>query len=184
VRERHRWLLVDEYQDTNRLQGALVDLIAQGSGNLTAVGDDDQSIYRFRGAAISNILGFVDRYPDAGKVVLTKNYRSTTPILTAARRLVRFNDPDRLETRLGISKDLSAEADPGGSAPVGFRRFRTTADEADWIAQEVRASIDAGTKARQTHPARSECWSHMRAAYSPPYPFPKRSPTHLKGGSD
>ena len=148
VRERHRWLLVDEYQDTNRLQGALVDLIAQGSGNLTAVGDDDQSIYRFRGAAISNILGFVDRYPDAGKVVLTKNYRSTTPILSAARRLVRFNDPDRLETRLGISKDLSAEADPGGSAPVGFRRFRTTADEADWIAQEVRASIDAGRRPR------------------------------------
>ncbi|MFM8428849.1 MAG: ATP-dependent helicase, partial [Candidatus Limnocylindrus sp.] len=115
VRERHRWLLVDEYQDTNRLQGALVDLIAQGSRNLTAVGDDDQSIYRFRGAAIENILGFVDRYPDATKVVLTRNYRSTTPILAAARRLIRFNDPERLETKLGISKELRAEAE--GSAP-------------------------------------------------------------------
>ncbi len=148
VRERHRWLLVDEYQDTNRLQGALVDLIAQGSRNLTAVGDDDQSIYRFRGAAIGNILGFVDRYPDAVKVVLTKNYRSTTPILTAARRLIRFNDPERLEVRLGISKELSAEAEHGTPRPVAFRRFRTTADEADWIAEEVRSSIDAGRRPR------------------------------------
>ena len=144
VRERHRWLLVDEYQDTNRLQGALVDLIAQGSRNLTAVGDDDQSIYRFRGAAIENILGFVDRYPDATKVVLTRNYRSTTPILAAARRLIRFNDPERLETKLGISKELRAEAEGSAPHPVAFRRFRTTADEADWIANEIRSSITSG----------------------------------------
>ena len=144
VRERHRWLLVDEYQDTNRLQGALVDLIAQGSRNLTAVGDDDQSIYRFRGAAIENILGFVDRYPDASKVVLTRNYRSTTPILSAARRLIRFNDPERLETKLGISKELRAEAEGSAPHPVAFRRFRTTADEADWIASEIRSSVASG----------------------------------------
>lgn len=144
VRERHRWLLVDEFQDTNRLQGALVDLIAQGSRNLTAVGDDDQSIYRFRGAAIENILGFVDRYPDATKVVLTRNYRSTTPILAAARRLIRFNDPERLETKLGISKELRAEAEGSAPHPVAFRRFRTTADEADWIANEIRSSINSG----------------------------------------
>ncbi|MFM7504909.1 MAG: ATP-dependent helicase [Candidatus Limnocylindrus sp.] len=144
VRERHRWLLVDEYQDTNRLQGALVDLIAQGSRNLTAVGDDDQSIYRFRGAAIENILGFVDRYPAATKVVLTRNYRSTTPILAAARRLIRFNDPERLETKLGISKELRAEAEGSAPHPVAFRRFRTTADEADWIANEIRSSITSG----------------------------------------
>ncbi len=144
VRERHRWLLVDEYQDTNRLQGALVDLIAQGSRNLTAVGDDDQSIYRFRGAAIENILGFVDRYPDASKAVLTRNYRSTTPILSAARRLIRFNDPERLETKLGISKELRAEVEGSAPHPVAFRRFRTTADEADWIASEIRSSVASG----------------------------------------
>ncbi|MFZ9729127.1 MAG: ATP-dependent helicase [Candidatus Limnocylindrus sp.] len=149
VRERHRWLLVDEYQDTNRLQGALVDLIAQGSRNLTAVGDDDQSIYRFRGAAIENILSFVDRYPDAAKVVLTRNYRSTTPILTAARRLIRFNDPERLETKLGISKELRAEAEGAAPHPVAFRRFRTTADEADWIASEIRASVASGRMPRE-----------------------------------
>jgi len=81
AREQHRWILVDEYQDTNRLQGALVDLLSDGRRNLTVVGDDDQSIYRFRGAAISNILNFTERYPDASKVVLTKNYRSTGSVL-------------------------------------------------------------------------------------------------------
>ena len=148
VRERHRWLLVDEYQDTNRLQGALVDLIAQGSRNLTAVGDDDQSIYRFRGAAIENILSFVDRYPDSAKVVLTKNYRSTTSILAASRQLIRFNDPERLEIKLGISKELRAEAEGVESLPVAFRRFKTTADEADWIASEIGTSVASGRAPR------------------------------------
>ena len=148
VRERHRWLLVDEYQDTNALQGALVDLVAAGARNLTAVGDDDQSIYRFRGAALGNILGFVDRYPDTAKVVLTTNYRSTTPILTAARRLIRFNDPERLEVKIGISKELVAVTDTGASTPVAFRRFRTTGDEADWIASEIALSIASGRSPR------------------------------------
>jgi len=148
VRERHRWLLVDEYQDTNRLQGALVDLVAAGTRNLTAVGDDDQSIYRFRGAAIDNILGFVERYPDTAKVSLTKNYRSTAPILTAARRLIRFNDPERLEVKINVSKELVAAGRPGDAPPVAFRRFRTTSDEADWIAAEIAASVAGGRAAR------------------------------------
>ncbi|MGI9096830.1 MAG: ATP-dependent helicase [Candidatus Limnocylindrus sp.] len=149
VRERHRWVLVDEYQDTNRLQGALVDLLAQGRRNLTVVGDDDQSIYRFRGAAIGNILSFVDRYPDTAKVVLTRNYRSSAPILAAARRLIRYNDPERLEVRLGIPKELSAESSPADAPPVAFRRFRTSSDEADWIAGEIKASIASGRKAKE-----------------------------------
>ena len=148
IREQHRWILVDEYQDTNRLQGALVDLIAVGRRNLTVVGDDDQSIYRFRGSALSNILHFTDRYQDASKVVLTKNYRSTDSILTAARRLIQFNDPYRLEVRLGISKRLTSEGAPGDAPPVTFRRFRTTANEADWIAAEIRDSIATGRRAR------------------------------------
>ena len=148
AREQHRWILVDEYQDTNRLQGALVDLLSEGRRNLTVVGDDDQSIYRFRGAAIGNILSFTERYPDASKVVLTKNYRSTGPVLTAARRLIRFNDPERLEVRLGISKELTPEGMPGDATPVTFRRFRTTANEADWIAAEIHDSIAGGRRAR------------------------------------
>ena len=148
ARDRHRWILVDEYQDTNRLQGSLVDRIASGSRNLTAVGDDDQSIYRFRGAALGNILGFVDRYPDTTKVVLTKNYRSTAPILRAARTLIRFNDPERLEVKIGISKDLVAVLGTPTDEPVAFRRFRTTADEADWIAHEIAASVTSGRAVR------------------------------------
>ena len=148
ARDRHQWILVDEYQDTNRLQGSLVDRIASGSRNLTAVGDDDQSIYRFRGAALGNILGFVDRYPDTTKVVLTKNYRSTAPILRAARSLIRYNDPERLEVKIGISKDLVAVLGAPTSEPVAFRRFRTTADEADWIANEIAASVASGRALR------------------------------------
>ena len=86
----------------------------------------------------------MDRYPDASKVVLTRNYRSTTPILSAARRLIRFNDPERLETKLGISKELRAEVEGSAPHPVAFRRFRTTADEADWIASEIRSSVASG----------------------------------------
>ena len=149
VRDRHRWILVDEYQDTNRLQGALVDLLADGRRNLTVVGDDDQSIYRFRGAAIGNILSFADRYPDAAKVVLTRNYRSSAPILAAARRLIRHNDPERLEVRLGIPKELSAEVSSPDALPIAFRRFRTSGDEADWIAKEIKASIASGRKAKE-----------------------------------
>jgi DNA helicase-2/ATP-dependent DNA helicase PcrA len=77
-------------------------------------------------------------------VVLTRNYRSTTPILSAARRLIRFNDPERLETKLGISKELRAEVEGSAPHPVAFRRFRTTADEADWIASEIRSSVASG----------------------------------------
>ena len=106
---RFRYILVDEFQDTNRAQAELVALLAEGHRNVTVVGDDDQAIYAFRGAAIDNILGFRDRYRAARTVVLRRNYRSLAPILDAAYRLVRFNDPDRLEVRAGIGKRLRAE---------------------------------------------------------------------------
>ena len=114
VQARFRYILVDEFQDTNRAQSELVALLAKGHGNVTVVGDDDQSIYRFRGAAISNILGFQERYPRARLVVLRRNYRSRAPILDAAYRLIRHNDPDRLEVRAGIVKRLRSERPLGG----------------------------------------------------------------------
>src|SRR5690349_3019092 len=77
--QRYRYVLVDEFQDTNRSQSELVSIVAAGHRNLTVVGDDDQSIYRFRGAAISNILGFRDRFPAARTIVLRRNYRSRPP---------------------------------------------------------------------------------------------------------
>jgi ATP-dependent DNA helicase UvrD/PcrA len=145
---RFRYLVVDEFQDTNRAQAELVALLAETHRNVVVVGDDDQAIYAFRGAAIDNILGFRDRYPSARTVVLRRNYRSFAPILAAAHRLVRFNDPDRLEVRAGVSKRLRAERVAPTPAPVRLEVFATASDEADWIAAEIGRRIEAGAAPR------------------------------------
>ncbi len=147
VQQRFKYVLVDEFQDTNRAQAELVALVAQRHRNVTVVGDDDQSIYKFRGAAISNILEFRERYKAARTVVLRRNYRSRAPILDAAYRLVRQNDPDRLEVRAGIVKRLVA-ARKGKAAPVRHEAFATGTEEADWIAKDVARRIAAGARAR------------------------------------
>ncbi len=148
IRRRFRYILVDEFQDTNRAQAELVELIAGPSRNLTVVGDDDQSIYRFRGAAMSNLLEFRDRSPRPTIVVLRRNYRSRAGILAASHRLIRFNDPERLEVQAGIDKRLRAqrpEPPAGRRAPaVRQRAFATGSDEADWVAGEIAGRIAAG----------------------------------------
>ena len=147
LQSRFRYILVDEFQDTNRAQSELVALLAERHRNVTVVGDDDQSIYKFRGAAISNILGFRDRHRDARTIVLRRNYRSVAPILDASYRLVRFNDPDRLEVRAGISKRLRAQrADVATEPPVRLEAFATHLEEADWIAAEIGRRIAAGAR--------------------------------------
>src|SRR3990172_8509656 len=130
--ERFRFILVDEFQDTNFAQFQVVHLLAEGHRNIVVVGDDDQSIYKFRGAAISNILNFKMEYPKAKKVVLTVNYRSTKSILSGAYDLIQNNNPDRLEVKLKINKRLTPERDfqakekstivqlPSGEAEVDF----------------------------------------------------------------
>ena len=148
VAARFRYVLVDEFQDTNRAQAEVVALLAEPHRNITVVGDDDQSIYRFRGAAISNILEFQERYRGARTVILRRNYRSLGPILDAAHRLVRFNDPDRLEARGGFSKMLRPERPVRDPAPVRHEAFATASDEADWIATEIARRIDDGARPR------------------------------------
>jgi len=150
-RGRYRYLLVDEFQDTNHAQWEIVKLLAAEHGNVTVVGDDDQSIYRFRGAALGNILGFRAAYPRAASVVLVDNFRSRQPILDASHRLIRHNDPDRLEAREGLDKRLKARAkfsrpapEPG---PIELVGFTTGSDEADAIAERIRASMRAGRPA-------------------------------------
>ena len=145
---RYRYILVDEFQDTNRAQSELVALLAERHRNVTVVGDDDQSIYRFRGAAISNILEFRERYRGARTVVLRRNYRSLAPILDGAHRLVRFNDPDRLEVKVGISKRLVPERVDRAALPIRHHAFTTAGEEADWIAAEVRRRVEAGSQPR------------------------------------
>jgi len=134
--EQFRYILVDEFQDTNFAQFELLKLLARGR-NLTVCGDDDQSIYKFRGAAISNILGFQEAYPDAKLVVLERNYRSTQAILDAAYRLIQSNNPDRLEVRAGIRKRLRASTGEG-KAPHQFH-FEEISEECDFVAETIAA---------------------------------------------
>lgn len=150
-RQRYRYILVDEFQDTNYAQFELVKLLAGSpKANLTVVGDDDQSIYRFRGAALSNILGFRSAFPHAASVVLTDNFRSVQPILDTAYRLIRHNDPDRLEAREGLDKRLVARAAgrrASNPTPIELLAFDTGSDEADAIAERIAASLRTGRRA-------------------------------------
>ncbi|MBP1704642.1 MAG: hypothetical protein H6Q36_381 [Chloroflexi bacterium] len=148
VQGRFRYILVDEFQDVNQAQLELVALLAEPHRNVTVVGDDDQSIYRFRGAATGAILDFLDRFRGARTIVLRRNYRSFPPILDAAQRLIHFNDPDRLEVRHGIAKRLVATRRAPDPRPVTHRGFAAGSEEADWIASEIGRRIAAGAAPR------------------------------------
>ncbi|MFA6522128.1 MAG: UvrD-helicase domain-containing protein [Patescibacteria group bacterium] len=111
--EQFKYILIDEFQDTNTAQYELVKLLCARNGNLTVVGDDDQSIYRFRGASLANIMQFRTDYPSAARIVLTRNYRSAKPILDVAYALIQKNNPDRLEIKEQIAKGLLAHIADG-----------------------------------------------------------------------
>lgn len=161
--DQFRYVLVDEFQDTNFTQNVLVNMLMLGKNpekatraarkkaNITVVGDDDQAIYKFRGAAISNILQFKEIYPDCIKVVLTENYRSRQEILDAAHQLIKRNDPYRLEVTEKIDKRLTATAlfDQTVSDPVQLIVADTSGEEADLIAKEVLSLT--GNKDRLKH---------------------------------
>ncbi len=146
LRRRFRYILVDEFQDTNRTQLELLALLAGPGGNLTVVGDDDQAIYAFRGAAIRNILEFRERF-SARVIVLRRNHRSRAPILEAARRLIRHNDPDRLEVREGLDKRLVAVRRARRPAPVRHQAFATSDAEADFIGDQIALRLQRGIPA-------------------------------------
>jgi len=133
-----KFVLVDEYQDTNITQNELVKLLAKKSGNITVVLDDDQSIYRFRGAAISNALQFRKNFPDAKVVTLTKNYRSSQEILDKAYNLIQFNNPDRLEVAEKIDKKLVAKK-KFEETEVGFIHTDRVENEADEVAKKIKS---------------------------------------------
>lgn len=130
IQQQFNFVLVDEFQDTNVAQYELVKQIVAPRQNLCVVGDDDQAIYKFRGAATSNILGFKRDFPTTSTVVLTDNYRSTQAILDASYTLVRHNDPDRLEHQLKISKQLKGLQQ---GVPPRFVWYKHEADELDGL---------------------------------------------------
>lgn len=138
-RSQFKYILVDEFQDTNCAQFLLLQILCSGDRNITVVGDDDQSIYRFRGASLSNILTFSDIYPDCRKIVLTQNYRSGQKILDAAYRLITFNNPDRLEAQHGLDKRLRGRTEP--DSILVHRRYATIDAEADEMAREVQRLV-------------------------------------------
>ena len=131
-----KYILLDEFQDTNFSQFQLVKLLAAAHQNIVVVGDDNQSIFKFRGAAISNILNFMDYYPAARQVVLTKNYRSTQTILDQAYRLIKYNDPDTLEIKCKINKELVAQGKKKGPKILHLH-FDSASTEADEVARLI-----------------------------------------------
>ena len=145
--ERFKYVLVDEFQDTNYAQFELVKLLVARNRNVAVVGDDDQAIFRFRGASMSNILDFDRTYPDAQKVVLQENRRSPQAILDAAYRLIQHNNPDRLEVAQQIDKRLIAKGPDGGErlgkAPEHLA-FDTLSSESDHVASMIVEAHEAG----------------------------------------
>lgn len=106
LKRKYRYILVDEYQDTNFAQAHLLKLLINKQQNIMVVGDDDQSIYRFRGAAISNILSFIEDFPKSKQVIIRKNYRSSQKILDKSYKLIQNNNPYRLEIQNKLNKKL------------------------------------------------------------------------------
>lgn len=125
---RFQYIMVDEYQDTNSAQFELIRLLASGSRNLCVVGDDDQSIYKFRGANIRNILDFEQVYPDARVIKLEQNYRSTQNILNAANAVIRNN-------RGRKDKVLWTDGDAGN--PIHLKEFPNAYDEAEFVVEDI-----------------------------------------------
>ncbi len=134
--ERFRYIMVDEYQDTNTAQFGLIRLLAGKYKNLCVVGDDDQSIYKFRGANIYNILNFEKHFPDAVTIKLEQNYRSTTHILDAANQVIANNVRRKAKTLWTAN---------GEGEPITFRQFDTAYDEADYVAEDILMGKRNGT---------------------------------------
>jgi DNA helicase-2/ATP-dependent DNA helicase PcrA len=145
--QRYKYVLVDEFQDTNSVQFELLKLLVEKHRNITVVGDDDQSIFRFRGASLSNILHFRRVYPDAERIVLLRNYRSTQPILDAAYQLIQHNNPERLEVKENVVKKLEATIDTDGKS-IHMHQFDSLSHETDRVAEIIREKVNHGSNYR------------------------------------
>lgn len=133
--ERFKYIMVDEYQDTNTAQFELIRILASKYKNLCVVGDDDQSIYKFRGANIYNILNFEKHFPDATVVKLEQNYRSTQNILDAANGVIANN--------VG-RKDKALWTDNGTGDKINFEQLESGYEEADFVARDIASKVRKG----------------------------------------
>lgn len=140
--DRFRYIMVDEYQDTNTVQFKLISILANKYKNLCVVGDDDQSIYKFRGANIKNILNFESEYKEAKVIKLEQNYRSSSTILDAANAVIRNNYG---------RKDKTLWTDNGEGEKINLRQFDSAYDEADYIVDDIRSRVNSGDGSYQDH---------------------------------
>lgn len=141
-RNKFKYIMVDEFQDTNLAQYQLIKMLAAPANNLLVTGDDDQAIYKFRGASISNIMQFKEDYKEAKEVVLTDNYRSYQEILDVAYHFIQHNNPNRLEDKLKINKRLLAKIEKEPTkfkvSPVNFLNFASLDDEVAFVVAKIK----------------------------------------------
>lgn len=140
--QQFKYILVDEFQDTNFAQYQLAKILTAEKQNITVTGDDDQCIYRFRGAAYSNLLNFIKDFPLAKKVNITQNYRSTQAILNSAYRLIQNNNPERFEVKANINKQLVGLA-KDGQEPLHLH-FDSNSNEADNLSKIIKEKVSLG----------------------------------------
>ncbi|MCK4473814.1 UvrD-helicase domain-containing protein [Candidatus Parcubacteria bacterium] len=144
-RKKFKYILVDEFQDTNWAQYKLVKLLAAPKNNLTVSSDDDQAIYRFRGASFSNIILFRKDFPQAKQIVLTRNYRSPQNVLDLAHKFIQLNNPNRLECLSKISKHLLSEKKD--KALIEHLHFETLDQEVRGVINKIVALLNKDKKA-------------------------------------
>lgn len=136
--EQFKYIIVDEFQDTNIAQFELIRLLAGDKANITVVGDDDQSVYKFRGASVSNILQFKQYYPTSKQVILTENYRSPQIILDAAYKFIQANNPNRLEAQLGEGLSKKLHSNIAHQGVIEHLHKETINDEARAVAKKIK----------------------------------------------
>lgn len=140
--DKYKYILVDEFQDTNPLQMKILQNLLNKSNNIMVVGDDDQAIYRFRGASVQNILNFRKIFPESRLLVLNDNFRSGQAILDAGYRLIQNNNPQRLEVGEKIDKRLKANTNP--KAKVAALQYANKATEIDEVVEKIKTLVESG----------------------------------------
>lgn len=134
--DKFKYILVDEFQDTDLAQYKFIKFLSQPSNNITVVGDDDQSIYKFRGASVSNILMFEKDFPKCEKITLTENFRSVQPILDLSYNFIQLNNPERLESKLKISKKLVSNIQT--SHEINLIHAKNVYEEAAQVVEKIK----------------------------------------------
>lgn len=185
--EMFEYILIDEFQDTNFAQNQLAILLSGKKQNITVVGDDDQAIYRWRGAALSNMIQFRTNFPTTKVVTLTKNYRSSQLILDTAYQLIQHNNPDRLEVTEGIDKKLTASTKKTNS-PVELILADTGENEAEQVAKKIDEIIQTSFKKQNPYSyrdfavlvrANDHAQQFMKAFDRQHIPYQFLGPSHL-----